>query len=89
MKIVYIKSAVAMKLFGAQFAPLIQNLRRETNVDSEFLIDIGFAVLLRLVKNQRRRKQFASALAKLYVAILRESEHDSVLQKAIKDKLEE
>jgi hypothetical protein len=49
----------------------------------EWLIDIGIAALLRIVKDRRERSKWAKALAKVFVAIEDASVEDNTLMHAI------
>lgn len=55
----------------------------------DFWFDIGMAVILRVMKDRTQLNKFRSALAKLYVELLRLQDRDPLLAKAIKDKLSE
>jgi len=54
----------------------------------DFYFDLGMAVILRILKDRRSAPKYYSALAKLYVGLLRLVESDSAFAKVVKDKLE-
>lgn len=54
----------------------------------DFYFDIGMAVILRIIKDRRNVGKYYSALAKLYVSLLRLVETDSNFSRAVKLKLE-
>lgn len=54
----------------------------------DFYFDIGMAVILRILKERRNVGKYYTALAKLYVHLLRLVESDAAFARTVKLKLE-